>query len=263
MRGEGEECKFGVFQNKFAELYKKKDRNMNKNVVLLLVIMIISLAGAQDNSSSFESAEHFDSSGVRPCPFIPGDAIKVSVYPDTAMFPSGTYPIDGEGYVDFPIIGYTKVTSMSIQDLTELLKKTYMPFIRFPYVVIRPLMRISLFGGFARPGLYYVDPHATLWDAVRLGGTTVRRDGLKRMVWERDHSVVQKDIVPHFQSQQSLYQIGFRSGDRLSVTGRPEMTRWETFRSEFLPVISLLVTSVTSAATLYSTYNIVKQTRNR
>lgn len=239
----------------------KRNINLKRNVIILLLIAIVSVAYAQETDSAFQSAEHFDSSGVRPCPFIPGDAIKVSVFPDTATFPSGTYLIDGEGYVDFPIIGYIKITSMSIQDLTELLKKTYMPFIRFPYVVVRPLMRISLFGGFARPGLYYVDPHITLWDAVRLGGTTARRDGLKKMVWERDRSVIQKDIVPHFQSQQSLYQIGFRSGDRLSVTNRPEMTKWETFRSDVLPVVSIVLSTAISAASVYSTYYLI--TRNR
>jgi hypothetical protein len=124
-------------------------------------------------------------------------------------------------------------------------------------------MRISLFGGFARPGLYYVDPHATLWDAIRLGGTTVRSDGIKKMVWERDHSIIQKDIIPHFQSQKSLYQIGFQSGDRLSVTNRPEVTKWENFRNEVLPVVSLIFSSAMSAATLYSTYYVIKETRNR
>jgi protein involved in polysaccharide export with SLBB domain len=228
-----------------------------------LLVILFSLAGAQENSSVFGSVEHFDSSGVRPCPFIPGDAIKISVFPDTNMFPSGVYLIDGEGYVDLPVLGYLKINSMSLVDLTELLKKSYMSFIRYPYIVVRPLMRISLFGGFARPGLYYVDPHATLWDAIRLGGTTVRSDGIKKMVWERDHSIIQKDIIPHFQSQKSLYQIGFQSGDRLSVTNRPEVTKWENFRNEVLPVVSLIFSSAMSAATLYSTYYVIKETRNR
>lgn len=238
---------------------------MKSNYIGLFLLLCVFTLWAQEETvpDTVRMGEKYDSSGVRPCPFIPGDAIKVSVFPDTAMFPSGTYLIDGEGYVDFPIIGYIKITSMSIHDLTELLKKTYMPFIRFPYVVVRPLMRISLFGGFARPGLYYVDPHATLWDAVRLGGTTVRRDGLKRMVWERDHSIIQKDIVPHFQSQQSLYQIGFRSGDQLSVTGRSEMTNWESFRTNVLPVFSVVMSVTMSAASIYQTYYFIKETRNR
>jgi polysaccharide export outer membrane protein len=236
---------------------------MKKSLTGLLFLLIFSFAGAQESDATSANHEKFDSSGVRPCPFIPGDAIKVSVFPDTNMFPSGTYLIDGEGYVDFPIIGYIKITTMNLQDLTELLKKNYMPFIRYPYIVVRPLLRISLFGGFARPGLYYIDPHATLWEAIRLGGTTVRKDGLKRMIWERDNSIIQKDIVQHFQSQKSLYQIGFQSGDRLSVTNKPELTKWETFRSDFLPVISLLVTTATSAATLYSTYYIIQDTRKR
>jgi hypothetical protein len=138
-----------------------------------------------------------------------------------------------------------------------------MPFIRYPYIVVRPLLRISLFGGFARPGLYYVDPHVTLWDAVRLGGTTVRKDGLNKMVWERDHSIIQKDVVPYFQSQKSLYQIGFQSGDRLSVTNKPELTKWEMFRTDILPFLSIVLSAAMSAATLYNTYYVIKETRDR
>lgn len=235
----------------------------NKIGLLLMVCFFTLMAQEETLPDTISMREKFDSSGVRPCPFIPGDAIKIMVFPDTNTFPSGTYLIDGEGYVDLPIIGYLKITTMTIQDLTELLKKTYLQFVRFPYIIVRPMMRVSLFGGFARPGLYYVDPHATLWEAIRYGGITQRRDGLSKIVWERDHSVVKSDIVPLFKSQNSLYQLGFQSGDRLSVTLRPERTRWEVFRAEVLPMLSVVMTTALSAATLYQTYTILQETRNR
>lgn len=238
---------------------------MKKNCVGLLLIIAACTLWAQESQSSDSTGlpEAFDTSGVRPCPFLPGDAIRVTVFPDTSMFPSGVYLIDGEGYVDLPIIGYLKVSTMSIQDLSELLKKTYLQFVRFPYIIVRPLMRVSLFGGFARPGLYYVDPHATLWEAIRCGGITQRRDGLSKIVWERDHSVIQQDVVPLFKSQNSLYQIGFQSGDRLSVTTRPEQTRWEVFRAEILPMLTFVMSTALSAATLYQTYTVLQETRRR
>ena len=204
----------------------------------------------------------YDASGTRPCPFTAGDALKLSVYPDTTAFPNGVYLIDGEGYIDLPVIGYIKVTDKNVEELTELLKQTYLPFMRYPYLTVRPLMRVSLFGGFTQPGLYYLDPHATMWEAVKSAGITQRSDGLTRITWERDHSIVQKDIVPLFQSHQSLYQIGFRSGDRLTVTRRPETTRWEVFRSEMLPLITFTISTVLSVATLYQTYNVLQEARN-
>jgi protein involved in polysaccharide export with SLBB domain len=236
---------------------------MKSNNILMLLLVCFFTLWAQEAVSpdTVGMREKFDSSGVRPCPFIPGDAIRIMVFPDTNTFPSGTYFIDGEGYVDLPIIGYLKITTMTIQDLTELLKKTYIQFVRFPYIIVRPLMRVSLFGGFVRPGLYYVDPHATLWEAIRCGGITQRRDGLSKIVWERDHSVVKKDIVPLFKSQSSLYQLGFQSGDRLSVTLRPENTRWEVFRAEVLPILTLVMSTALSAATLYQTYSVLQETR--
>lgn len=239
----------------------------NKFVIAgVFVIMLLGIAAhSQTSNTKSDSlkADGYDASGVRPCPFTAGDAMKISVYPDSATFPNGVYRIDGEGYVDLPIIGYLKVTDKTVEELTELFKQTYLQFMRYPNLTVRPLMRVSLIGGFRQPGLYYLDPHVSMWEAISTAGVPNRTDGITKIMWERDHAIVQKDIVPHFQSHQSLYQIGFRSGDRLTVTQRPEMTKWEVFRGEMLPLLTFAISTALSAATLYQTYNVLRETRNQ
>lgn len=194
----------------------------------------------------------------RPLPFLAGDAIQITVYPDTTSFPSGIYPVDGDGYIDLPVIGYLKVTNMSSDNLYDTLKTTFAELLRYPYIKIRPLTRITFMGGFRRPGDYWIDPHYSLWQAMQMAGSTIRSDGLVKLRWQRDKEAVSKDLVTDFQSGKSLYQLGFRSGDQIYVTSKPERNRWEVFRTEILPVLTITMTTLLTAASIYQTYRLMR-----
>ncbi|MBN1575044.1 MAG: polysaccharide biosynthesis/export family protein [Chitinispirillaceae bacterium] len=191
---------------------------------------------------------------ARPLPFRPGDALEIVTYPDSTGFPAGFYAIDGEGFVDFPIIGYVKVTGMSSDALAKMLAEKYVDFMRYPHMRIRPLIRVALNGGFFRPGLYWVNPHATLWETIQTAGGTQRMDGFKKLKWERDRIVVNNDLVPLIQDGKSLYQIGFKTGDQLTVLQQPLKTGWEVFRTDVLPIISFSISTAVSVITLYNTF---------
>ena len=207
---------------------------------------------ASTASSSTEKKTETLKSGARPLPFRAGDALEIITYPDTTAFPSGFYPIDGEGFVDFPIIGYTKVTDKSADALATILAEKYIDFMRYPHMRIRPMIRVALNGGFYRPGLYWINPHATLWETLQIAGGTQRTDGFKKMKWERDRIIVNKDLVPLLQSERSLYQIGFKTGDQLTVTQKPHRTGWEVFRTEALPMLTFSISTATSLLTVYA-----------
>lgn len=200
---------------------------------------------------------------VRPLPFRPGDALEIRTFPDTAAFPAGFYPIDGEGYVDFPIIGYIKVTNMSADALANLLAQKYVDHMRYPNMTIRPRIRVTLSGGFDRPGLYWIDPHASLWETLQTAGGTQRRDGMQKLKWERNNVIVNDDLVPVVEEGKSLYQIGFKTGDQLTVLVRPERTGWEVFRVEVLPVISITLSTAISAFSIYNTMLLYRSYQDR
>jgi protein involved in polysaccharide export with SLBB domain len=151
-------------------------------------------------------------------------------------------------------LGSVSVVKMSQKQLEELIAKTFIDYLRYPNISVRPLMRATVLGGFFRPGLYYVDPNASLWQLVGLAGGTLRADGINKIRWERDRAVVSKDLVPAYQSGQSLSTLGFRSGDQLCVTQRPQSDFWTTARNEVLPWISITVGLITPSLTLYQLY---------
>jgi protein involved in polysaccharide export with SLBB domain len=182
----------------------------------------------------------------------PGDAIRVSAYPDTSSFINGFYPIDGEGRVYLPLIGKLDVSNMSEKAFLDSLKAVYISYLRYPNLQVRHLIRVSLLGGFQRPGLYYIDPDYTMWDAVYQTGGTTREDGLKRMKWERDRRTVANDIIPYYQSKQSLRTIGFKSGDQLWTPVDPKKSWYDVAIKDVL--LSQVLPLITATASIYISY---------
>ena len=104
-----------------------------------------------------------------------------------------------------------------------------------------------------RPGLYWVNPNATLWEAVQLTGGTQRMDGCKKLKWERSGAIVKSDLTTVLEEGQSLYQIGFKTGDQVTVLQQPYRTKWEVFRGDVIPLITTSVSLVISAMIMYYT----------
>jgi protein involved in polysaccharide export with SLBB domain len=178
--------------------------------------------------------------------FRPGDAAEINVYPDTTSFLHRTFAIDGNGYVFLPIIGKQKIAGMTSQQFANFLKENFAPYLKTPNIQVRPLIRVSLLGGFARPNLYYVDPNTTLWDLIQKAGGTLNENGLKKMKWERSRETVESDLISEYQSGRSLIQMGIRSGDQIWTPspGKP------SFVSQLLPIVGLAI----SALSLYGWY---------
>lgn len=196
------------------------------------------------------SKDSVDDPDVYEWTFLPGDAIRIIVTPDTG-FPNGVYPVEADGYVDLPMIGPLSVRSTSRTDFEKRVKDAYIPLLRFSSVQVRRVMSISFQGGFHRPGVYWITPGATLWYALSLTGGTVREDGLKKIKWERDGKKLDQKITELLKDPQPVYKLGLRSGDIIRVINRPKKTGWDVFRQDVLPILSFGLSSAVTAITLY------------
>lgn len=210
-----------------------------------------------------------DSSGIsvpaglkRAGAFQPGDALKITVYPDTVAFPNGIYHIDSDGFVELPLVGLVRVTDFSIPQFEQLLNEKYVKFLPQPTLTIRPLVRISLLGGFQRPGLYWIDPRESIWAAVQMAGGTLREDGIRKIIWERDSGIVARNIQPFFQSGKSLSTLGFKSGDQLCVTPKPLLSSWDKFNTMVLPITNLIISTSYMIAMAYISFQVYNQQRH-
>lgn len=186
--------------------------------------------------------------------FTPGDALLIKIYPDTGSFPNGIYPIDDQGYAFLPILGYKKITDKTVSNLESMLKDEYVNYLPQPNIQVQPLIRVSLLGGFHRPGVYWVDPRENMWTLLQRVGGTVREDGIEKLRWRRNRTTVTRDLVPYVESGESLRHIGFISGDQIRVTQRPKQRFWDTFRTDVLPILSITLSAAATITTAYIAY---------
>lgn len=174
--------------------------------------------------------------------FVAGDGLRITVFPDTAHFLNGVYPIDLSGYISLPLLGRFQVSTMSKQKFSSFIQSTYAQYLRFPEIQVTPLIRVSVLGGFVRPGLYYIEPQRSLWDLIYMAGGPVHEKGLKKMRLERDKNVLSSDLISHYQSGQSLMSMGVKSGDQIWTPNDPTKTFWrDLLISDILPVATFML----------------------
>ncbi len=194
-------------------------------------------------------------------PFTKGDAVRIAVFQDSLHFVNGIYHIDDDGCVFLPIVGKVKIDTMPERNFSLYLNSVYLQFLRYPTVQVLPLMRLSLLGGFSKPGLFYISPSASLWEAIAMAGGPAREDGIKKITWERSGQTVSNNLLASIQSGASLKTIGIQSGDQLWVTHVPKRDGWEIFTTGVLPIISVSVSALAASATVYYVYQTYRGTK--
>ena len=232
---------------------------MKRTLSLILSLLILNpsiplleASSSFDNHNTMKSANPQKSKqrSTGKLPFKAGDGVLISTFPDTTSFIHGIYAIDDQGYIELPITGKIKITSMSIDDLKKYIQTNFRSYLRSSSgVYVKPLVRISLLGGFQRPGLYYVDYNSSLWEAIRLVGGPVNEEGIYKMHWQRDGEEKGDDLTSLFEKGISLKKMGFKSGDQIWTPSPDARTFWTTL-SDIMP----LLTFMTTLAYLYLTY---------
>jgi len=225
--------------------------NLKACVIFMMLVSTLSFAvdGTDTPASSNETETTMQQGRTTGSVFMPGDAMQVSVFPDTASFLNGVFSIDDRGYVDLPIYGKTRISQMSQSDLERFLVDKYKDYLRYPTLKVKPLIRISVLGGVAQPGLFHIDPDNSIWDAMKLAGGPTDEDGLKQMHWKRNKEKVVDNLIPIYQEGSSLRTIGFKSGDQIWVR-TPNKPGFFDKTRDFLG----LVTASASVVALIFTY---------
>ncbi|NLG17596.1 MAG: hypothetical protein GX556_09735 [Fibrobacter sp.] len=235
---------------------------MKKQLILLFMLLFFNLAFSAETmdttannvtptvTSAVASVDSSNDTAAYEWNFLPGDAIRITVTPDTG-FPNGVYPVEADGFVDLPMIGPLSVKTMNRTEFEQKVKEAYIPILRFSSVQVRRVMSIGFQGGFRRPGVFWVTPGSTLWYALSLTGGTEREDGLKKIKWERNGKRIEQKVPELLKDPQPIYKLGLRSGDIFRVIKRQKKTGWDVFRQDVLPLISFGLSSAITAITLY------------
>ncbi len=157
--------------------------------------------------------------------FQPGDAVRIQIWElyqeaQSNVNLSGDYPIDPEGYIIMPLMGEIKVRGLTVYELAQTLQEKLKAYVRNPYVLARPLIRLTMQGAFNRPGSYLVDPASSYWTLVAQAGGPSANCDLKGMSVERGGQVIIKKLLDSFERGISLEEIGIESGDQIIAPSR-------------------------------------------
>ena len=86
--------------------------------------------------------------------------------------PNGSYLVDPEGFIDYPVIGKTHIAGLTIRQLKDLLHGAIIKYIQDPVVDARIVnYRVTLLGEVGRVGpIYAQNQRMTILDAISQAG---------------------------------------------------------------------------------------------
>jgi protein involved in polysaccharide export with SLBB domain len=223
-----------------------------------LIISSVDLIASDDLNQSPEAkitnqpepAPQSQTSQQTQYPFIAGDAVSISTFPDTTSFLNGIFAIDDQGYIEFPIGEKINISTMTHDQFIQYLKLNYQNYMRSPNIVIKPMLRVMVAGGFITPGLYYVESNISFWELIRIAGGPNHEGAAMEIHWQRNGEEMIDDLTPFLEQGVSLKHMGFQSGDMVWSPSPEAETAWSFAVQYVLPFL----TFATSATLLWITY---------
>lgn len=83
-----------------------------------------------------------------------------------------TYYVDGDGYIEFPVLGRIQIGGLTRQEAVTMLKEKITPYVKDPIVTIRVTnFTVTVLGEVNNPGAFIIeDERVTLTEALGLAG---------------------------------------------------------------------------------------------
>ena len=179
---------------------------------------------------------------LRDGDFQPGDRIFVVL--DTGARVSDTLVVRRERTIVFPDIPEISLAGVLRSELQTYLSRELGRYIREPNVQTRPLLRIAVSGGVARPGFYSLPADALLSDLVMVAGGPSANASYARSAIRRGGDEIWngQNVETAISDGMTVDALLLRSGDEV-VIGEKRQMNWQTViqtTAAVLGVVSLL-----------------------
>lgn len=184
--------------------------------LIALVFLAVSGLSAQDTTSY----------AVRP-----GDRVTVQVFTaagERVDVVGGQRIIDRTGDIFLPYVGTVHVAGLDEMGLRDLLTRRYGSFYSDPVVDVKVELRVNVTGAVGHPGQYFLDPTATLVDAVATAGGMASEYAVTNVQIAADQSRVRlvrngRSYTVNLRPSEvadSVLLMRIRSGDWIHVPAR-------------------------------------------
>jgi protein involved in polysaccharide export with SLBB domain len=152
------------------------------------------------------------------------DAIHVYIYDSffptekgkfISLFHDKEFVLDGTGNITLGPLGKVPVAGLKAEEIAEVLKEKLKPFAKEPLIMVVPMIRIFLRGGFSEAGLHRFNPEMSFWEMVKEVGGLNSLSSFEDMFVMRNGEVIYRNFDQAFYKGQALYELGLQSGDEI------------------------------------------------
>lgn len=162
----------------------------------------------------------------------PGDAIRVLVWDGRQTTKETSYlsnfnrdfALDGKGDIRLLTLGEVHLGGLNAEEVSKILTEKFRFFAKEPIVVVIPLIRVTLYGAFRRPGTYRLPPQTAFWQLVDEAGGPTKSINFERIRVERKGKIVIENFLAAFEEAHSLQEVGIRSGDQIFAPEQKKLT---------------------------------------
>jgi polysaccharide export outer membrane protein len=200
---------------------------------------------------------------MAPYALRPGDRVTVDVFTAAGQrvdVVSGARIVDREGTMYLPYVGSVSAAGLDEAGLRERLAQLFGSFYDQPVVNVKVELRVNVTGSVGRPGQYYLDPSATIIDAISEAGGAASEYALNTIQIPSDQSQVRLvregktnilNIRPD-EITEAVIQMRVHSGDWIHVPARrrsrvrDELTFWGSIVSFATGIATLIILATTS-----------------
>jgi protein involved in polysaccharide export with SLBB domain len=199
--------------------------------------------GAAAQGTDTTSPPPADTTGRATGPLRSGDLLNLRVYRDSEL--TGKYLIDAEGNVQIPGLGVVRVAGLTPPAVTERLTQALRDRgFRTPEIAVWPEIRVSVLGEVRTPGLYSVEPGASLIEVLTLAGGPTEKANLRHTEVVRNGRARAVDLRPALLGG-AAEALTLYSNDVVFVSPRRGF-----FNQENLTLVATFLSVVLSAVTL-------------
>ncbi len=201
-----------------------------------------------------------EASQEAPYEIRPGDRLTTTLFTAAGtevQVVKGARIVDRNGNVYLPLVGSLHVSGLDETKLRELLTREYARYYDSPVLDLKVELRVNVTGSVFLPGQYFLDPTATIIDAlasargatpdVAVTSLQIPSDpGAVRLV--RDGETIVLNLRPDEVTEEVL-KMRVRSGDWIHVPTRgrsrvrDEITFWGSVVSFATSIVALLILS--------------------
>jgi protein involved in polysaccharide export with SLBB domain len=188
----------------------------------------------------------------------PGDRVTLDVFTaagERVDVVSGSRIVDRNGALYLPYVGSVHAAGLDQTTLREELTRGYGTFYDQPVINVKVELRVNVTGSVGRPGQYYLDPSATIIDALSEAGGPASELAVNSYQIPSDQSQVRlvrdgQTFVLNVRPDEitpEVIQMRIHSGDWLYVPARQrsrvrdEITFWSTVTSFVTSVVVLVI----------------------